>query len=366
VKKRKDPIGNELNKKPWFIVGVSFVVLGLVYSVWYSFALFFVAILKEFGWDRSTVAAGFSIFVLVHGLAGPFIGKIVDQLGISKTFLIGALFLAIGMSLCTIIRSPWQLYLFYGLVTSVGVACTGWIPNSTLIQQWFPKKRGLPIGIISAGVGIGIFLYVPCIQYLIFRIGWRLTYLLLGGCLALLLFLVAILGIKRPPTPIHTSPDVPFSSKACSSSACTLRQACGTRPFWYLAALFFFSNFVIQGVLAHHVAFFTDHGVKLETAAFIVGLIGIISIGTKILWGTLSDAIGREMTYTLGIACSIGGLIALILFANSHAFFLPFTYGVLFSMGYAASACLPPLVIADFSQEKRMAVSSARCGYRTD
>jgi hypothetical protein len=50
----------------WIIVGVSFTAMAVVYSVWYSFAVFFVALLNEFGWRRSVIAGAFSVFVMTH------------------------------------------------------------------------------------------------------------------------------------------------------------------------------------------------------------------------------------------------------------------------------------------------------------
>ena len=56
----------------WFAVGVSFVTLGLVYGVWYSFSVFFVALLEEFHWSRSMGAGAFSMFIIVSGTIGPY------------------------------------------------------------------------------------------------------------------------------------------------------------------------------------------------------------------------------------------------------------------------------------------------------
>jgi hypothetical protein len=64
----------------WVIVGVSFVTLSLTYGAWYSFSVFFVALLKEFGWSRSLAAGAFSLFMIIHNLVGPFVGGVVDRL----------------------------------------------------------------------------------------------------------------------------------------------------------------------------------------------------------------------------------------------------------------------------------------------
>jgi MFS family permease len=88
--------------------------------------------------------------------------------------------------------------------------------------------------------------------------------------------------------------------------------------------------------------------VEALLASYIVGIIGIVSLGGKILWGTLSDKIGREITYTMGNICSILGMLWLILFNLSPSSSLPYFYAIFFSMGYAVHAALPPLITADF------------------
>lgn len=56
-------------------------------------------------------------------------------------------------------------------------------------------------------------------------------------------------------------------------------------------------------------AFMVDHGVAITAGSLSVGVIGITSIPAKILWGTLSDRIGRELTYSFGLACiALGAL----------------------------------------------------------
>jgi hypothetical protein len=59
----------------WVIVGINFVTLDIAYSTWYSFSIFLGALLKEFGWERSSATAAFSFFIIVHGAVGPFVGK---------------------------------------------------------------------------------------------------------------------------------------------------------------------------------------------------------------------------------------------------------------------------------------------------
>jgi MFS family permease len=343
----------------WIIVGISFVTLALAYGVWYSFSVFFVALLKEFSWNRSMAAGAFSLFVILHSLIGPFVGIRVDRLGPRRVILLGSFFLGVGLALCSLIKTWWQFYIFFGVITAVGVGSIGWVPNTTIIQHWFKEKRGLPIGIMSSGIGIGILVCIPSVQYLITRVGWRMTYRIMAIFIPLVVISMAIAFLKRPPqaTPFqYIEKGIPpavikdsfIIDEAWASQSWTARRAMATKQFWLLSLSFFLGSAITQSIFTHQVAFFVDHGLQALFASYIVGIVGIVSLGSKILWGVLSDKIGREVTYTIGITFSIFGMITLILFNFFPSPGLTYFYSVFFGMGYAVTATLPPLIIADF------------------
>ena len=343
----------------WIIVGTSFCTLALTYTVMYSFSVFFVALLKEFGWSRSLTAGAFSLFWILHGIIGPFVGNMVDRWGAQWVFLLGSLLLGAALVFCSWIQSPWQLYLFFSVIAAVGVASTGQVPNTTIVQNWFEEKRGLAMGIISSGVGIGIFVCVPSVQHLIDKVGWRMTYRLMALVIPLSIMTMAILFLrKRPRTPPSTEAGKETSHTPAGNSRgrdgewnphpWTLRGAIRTKPFRILGLCFLFTGFITQSVLTHHVAFFVDQGLRALSASYIAGLVGLVSIVGKIFWGTLSDKSGREMAFTLVAACAICGALLLIAFTRFPSMMIPYLYALFFGMGYAGLAALVPIMTADF------------------
>ncbi len=348
---------NMSSHSAWFAVGFSFVTLGLVYGVWYSFSVFFVALLEEFGWSRSMGAGAFSVFIIVSGTIGPYIGNLVYSAGPRKIIILGSILLGAGLALCSTTQTAWHFYIFFSVVTALGLGTAGWVPNVVLVQQWFKEKKGLPMGIISSGIGIGILACVPLIQYLITRTGWRMAYRVMAVSIPLVVISMAIVFLKRPPrkvsshTGIGSQPTFVKNSlmvnQEWASRSWTVREALTTRQFWLLALSSLLSSLVTQSVFAHQVAFFVDHGLEALFASYIVGIVGMVSLGSKILWGTVSDRIGREMTYTMGAACYLLGLTALILFDAFPSPVLTYFFPVFFGMGYASTAALPPLITAD-------------------
>jgi len=343
----------------WVIVGISFVILALTYGVWYSFSVFFVALLREFGWSRATGAGAFSLFIIIQSVVGPFAGAMVDRFGPRVVILSGSLLLGVGLALSSTIQTWWEFYLFFGVITATGLGTAGWIANSTIVQQWFQEKRGLAVGVISAGIGVGIFICTPIAQYLINRVGWRTTYLIMACVVPVINSSMAISLLKRPS---HVSlsrsaerklrqvaaDDLWVLNKEWASRSWTIREAMSTKQFWFLTVSFFATGVSTQSILTHQVAFFVDKGLEPLKASYIVGMLGIVSMAGKVLWGIMSDRQGREETYFAGGFCAVCGLASLITYYSFAHPVLPYTYALFFGMGYAAAAVLPAIVTADF------------------
>ena len=343
----------------WLTVAICFITLALAYGAsWYSFSVFLVALINEFSWSRSSVAGAFAVFMIVHGTIGLFAGNMVDRYGAKSVFISGSLVLATGCVLNSLVRSSWQYYLSFGVITAMGVSLIGWVPNSTVVQQWFRKNRGLPIGIISSGVGIGIFICVPLIQHLIEQVGWRTTYRVMALFIPLIIISMAAVFLKAPVArepagpKLETADPPSASGKDRAPRSWTLGQALNTRRFWLIGTSFFLASFTTHSILTHQIAYFIEHGLKASSAATIAGMIGVVSIGAKIFWGALSDRLGREITYTAGMVCSVFGIIFLIAFGSLFLPYAPRLYALFFGLGYAAGAALPPLIVADLFEGK--------------
>ena len=147
--------------------------LGLTYGVWYSYSVFLVALLREFGWSRSVLAGAFSVFTLVHGGANPLVGMLCDRIGPRRLVVFGGVALGLALYGNSFIDSPGHLYLGFGLFTALAVACSGWVPAVVMVQRQFMDRLGLSLGIVSSGIGLGMLLVVPLCEALIESLGWR-------------------------------------------------------------------------------------------------------------------------------------------------------------------------------------------------
>jgi len=137
---------------------------------------------------------------------------------------------------------------------------------------------------------------------------------------------------------------------AWSKTDWTLKKAVITGRFW---ALMIFPFCVITGVyivLVHHVRFLVDTGINKMTAAFIFAFIGIISSAFRIFWGWLSDSIGREKTFTLGVLCICLGICSLLLLETTGERNLVYPFVIFFGSGWGVTAPMFMSVAADLFQ----------------
>src|SRR6059058_5984028 len=186
-------------RMPWVVVGAVWLTLAIASGLYFSFPVFFVALLEEFGWSRGATAAAFSISSVVQGVLSPVVGMLVDRFGPRRVMLGGAGLLGGACVLSGQIGSLWALYLVTGVLAAAGVCAVSWIPSGALIARWFTERRGSMMGLAFSGMGVGLLVIGPLAQWLIAGYGWRVAYLVLGlGTLVVLVPLVA-LGVREPP-----------------------------------------------------------------------------------------------------------------------------------------------------------------------
>ncbi|MCD4676569.1 MAG: MFS transporter, partial [Desulfobacula sp.] len=148
----------DVKRAPFFygytIIVAGFFIQTVVWGISNSFGIFFDPLIKEFGWSRATISGAASLGFLVHGASSILLGNFNDRFGPRLIMSACGLFLGLGFLLMGTLNSVWQLYLFYGLIASIGLGGIDVIPLST-VSRWFQKKRGMMSGIIKVGTGVG-------------------------------------------------------------------------------------------------------------------------------------------------------------------------------------------------------------------
>lgn len=351
----------------WWVVGACFLCLAITYGVYYSFSVYYVALLAEFGWGRAASAGVFSLFVIGMGIGGVGAGALADRIGPDRVVPAGTVVLALGLVACSRLTELWQFYLFFGVLCALGLSSAGWVPAMVAISRWFSARFGMAAGVASAGIGVGILVMVPLNQLLITGLGWRTAYVVMAGIILVGACPLSLLALGGKPEELGLLKDGGRSQSEIqdalkgsarrlgsrvvdhqwASREWTLPMAATTGRYWLLLALAALANVGPQMIFVHQVAFLTDGGYDRLLAASITGLVGLFSVGAKIGWGWVSDRLGREVTYSVG--CGILAAAAAMLLATPGAPFplLVYLYSVTFGIGYAVTSVLVPAASVD-------------------
>ena len=152
----------------WKIVGATFVTWFIsVGFLFYSYGVFFPALEEDFGGTRFAISTGLAIMSIAMGLLAPFLGRAVDEWSIRRIMLIGSACMSAGFLAASQITALWHFYVLMGTLLGVGAGMIGQLPNSTLVSNWFIKRRGTALGVATMGVSMSGVVMAPLTTWLI-------------------------------------------------------------------------------------------------------------------------------------------------------------------------------------------------------
>ena len=321
-------------------------MLFVAYGAQYSFGVFFSALLEEFGWSRASLAGAFSLYAAAYCVFGFPAGRLTDRWGPRVVIAFGGLFLGAALAGMALVTRLWQPYVLYGLVAALGMG-TAYVPCNSTVVKWFVARRGLAVGIASAGGSMGTFVLPPVAQLLVTAAGWRTAYVVFGVGVFLVLNLTARV-MRRDPESMGLHPDGVSGPPVAIDEAETpwpLGRAVRSRAFWLLGATFTATWIPVFIPLVHLVPFTRDLGYSALVAASSVSALGVGAVVGRLVMGAVSDRIGRRPA--VGIAMGLQA-IAFLGFLAAHE--LPMLFGTAFVFGYSygAISTLFPAIVGDF------------------
>jgi MFS family permease len=348
----------------YVILALCFANMVVMRGVNGAFGVYYLALLEEFSWSRSDGASVASINFLVYALASPLVGLAFDRLGPRLLMPLGAFLVGMGLVFSSFASSLSGLYLSYGIITALGQGALSFVGHNALISFWFVRKRATAIGIASMGQGLGALVMVPSTQLLIDYLGWRWAYVATGSVLLFLLVPANGFLQRRSPQDVGQFPDgdtAPSSPGAIGRHSkghsggrdWTLGEAVRSFPFWCITVGHLALGTALFMINTHAIAHFVAVGYEKLAASFYFGLIGFIRIGATVVWGTLSDHLGRNKTYGVATSVTALGLVCMIAMTVGAPLWLVYLSIALYGIGHSAGNPTYGSVISDiFSGQK--------------
>ena len=337
--------------RAWGVAAVTFLVLLGAAGFRAAPGVLMVPLQDEFGWTSSTISLAVSVNLLLFGLTAPFAAALMERFGLRRVVTAALLLIAAGSGLSTTVTASWQLVACWGVLIGVGTGSMALVFGATVANRWFVERRGLVLGVLTAGSATGQLLFLPVLAALTEGVGWRAASWTIALCALAVVPLVVLLLRERPsdlgllPYGATTAPAVPDRPAVGPARAAVdaLRTASHRPAFWLLAGGFAICGATTNGLVGtHFIPAAHDHGLPITTAASLLALVGLFDILGTIGSGWLTDRVDSRSL--LGWYYALRGLSLLALpslFASSlHPHMLVF---VLF-YGLDWVATVPPTV----------------------
>lgn len=274
-------------KYGWVIVAAAALCMGFGTGSLLTISVFLKPLTAEFGWHRGEISFAYLVGTVALGLCGIAMGWLADRFPVRRLVLVGAGAIGLSFVLLGRIDTLWQLYLLFGLLGGVGGA-TCFSPLIALTGRWFVRRKGLALGIITAGQSLGYAIVPFLARYLISIQGWRNSYTLLAVLCAGVVAVMALL-LKDPPE---------LAQEPHGGATQSLHHE-GTEysfPFAvtvaWLSAAALFSMTLIGTATVHMVALTQDKGIESQLAASVLSVLMMGCIAGRIGFGRLTDHIG--------------------------------------------------------------------------
>jgi sugar phosphate permease len=281
----------------WIVAAVTFVALLGAAGFRATPGVLIVPLQQEFGWNRAIISVAVSINLILFGLTGPFAAALMDRFGLRKVTVTALITISAGALATTVMTTPWQLYLLWGVVVGLGTGSVASVFAATVANRWFVQRRGLVIGVLTAAGATGQLVFLPALGYLAQNNGWRYVSVTVAVCALAVAPILAIFMRNRPAdlglrAYGATQDDVaPTNTGSPIANAFRgLRIGVKSRDFWLLGGSFFICGASTNGLIGTHlIPASMDHGMAEVTAASLLATIGIFDVIGTLASGYLTD-----------------------------------------------------------------------------
>ncbi len=277
------------NPYGWVVVAVTFLILGLVLTARSSLGLMIPQWEAEFGWDRTFLASGGAIMLVVIGALAPVAGLLIDRLGSRIVYVVALVVVGIAMAATAAMTEAWQFLWIFCVTAGIGFAAISAPMIATTIALYFEEHRGIATGIATSGATGGVMLFMPALAIGVETIGWRASYVVMGLACAGLAVLTRLM-IKREGARHRATR--PNSSRLVLELGAILSG----RTFWLLFAGFVICGFTTVGAIrVHLLPYAASCGFPPVESATAFGVLAVFSMIGMIGAGWLADRYHRPM-----------------------------------------------------------------------
>lgn len=328
------------------------MLIQLCAGIIYMWSVFRGPVSQHLEWEPSQASLTSSIMLAVFVLGIIVGGRAQDKIGPKFVTVAGSVLISLGMLLTAFVskQAPWFVYITYGIIGGLGVG-TVYTATVSVIQKWFPDKRGFATGFMVAAFGFSLVIFAPVTNALLAKIGVPSTFITFG-IIFLLVCVFCALRIDNPPAD-YAPPGFVGVKMNATKKQYTTAQMLKSKQY-YLITLSMFC--ILPAYFILNPLFITlgaQRGLSTELAVLGVMITGIASAAGRLVTSWVSDLIGRK-----------GAVYGIILITMAAILTMIVARGVLFlacialiAFGFGGAAGVYPAITADNFGTKHMGLN---------
>ncbi|MCL2088560.1 MAG: OFA family MFS transporter [Oscillospiraceae bacterium] len=311
--------------------------------------------------DGNHASAGltFSLLLLALTIGSVIGGKLAVKYTTRMVVLIGGIILSAGFFAASFVKPEyaWLLWVTYGVMGGAGMGFT-YSTTIACAQKWYPHKKGLVTGVIVSALGLGGVVFTPLVERLIKNFGGIGT----GEFKTFVVLSVVFLVVCSLGSIFLVNPPAGYMSEAASAASAKKGKAIKDflpsqmlkSPRFYIITLVYLLG-CMGGLMVINFAkpIAIDKGMAEETAMIGVLAISMFNSFGRLIWGMISDKIGRKNTIIILLA---GNTILSLFVLSAEGYWI---YALIACVGFFYGGLIStfPSLTADIFGAKHMATN---------
>ena len=303
------------NSKRYLYLSIGTIALLFAGTV-YAWSILKVPLAQNFGWTVPQLTVNFTLtmsFFCLGGILGSLLNK---KIGLKNTLIISAILSGTGFIFTSFLSgsSIYMLYVWYGIICGLGIGIAYNNIIST-VNQWFLDKKGFSSGVLLMGYGASSLIIGSIAAKTIANVnfGWRNTYLAIGICLFIVLFICAIILKTR----VFDNTNKTADTATLQVKDYTLAEMLKSISFWKALLVITFLAACGNTVISIAKDISLASGLTETLAVTMVGVLSVCNGLGRIICGLIFDKFGCKKTMIYAdVLTIIAGIVILIAVMN--------------------------------------------------
>lgn len=337
------------SRSPWLIPGLA-VTQTVAYGVlYYAFSVLLTPIAAELHTSTAAVTGALTTSVVVAAGAAVPVGHWLDRHGGRALMTAGSVLGVAAVVGWSRVHELWQLYPVFILIGLASAATLYEAAFPVVIASTSPRQRGRDLLTVTIVAGFSSSIFFPLTGLLLQHLGWRTT----------LLVLAALMGIITIPVHALFVParGGPHARHRLHGTGASVGEALRDKRFWLYGAAFVAQAAAVSAVGVLLVTYLRHRGHAATVAAFLSGLLGILSVTGRLVTTAASRRRGMATATAAVFAVQSVGIVMLALVGRSIVGAAACV--VAFGLGFGVATIARPAILADRYGTSRYATIAA-------